>query len=771
MLQKRSSFDGMADGGEVPTESPREFIDVDQIISAARRQWLVVAVSMSIAGVLGYLYLAVATPVYTASARVLIDQGNSQIVDQLSVVGGVVEDEANVLSQVELIKSERIGLAVVDKLDLLNDSTFNTQSWSLLGAIKGFVSGIGNMLSFAVPEEQTAEEIDAARASAAARLLGNVDVVRIGRSYVLEIYYTSSNAPQAAAIVGAIADAYLTDQLDSKYEAITRASTWLQQRIEELRQKSLESDLAVQRFRAENDLIATTSGQLVSDQNLQELNSQLISAKAEVSSAEAKYQRIKTIIDNKQTDAIVSDALGSSVITSLRTRYLDASKLQTEIIQRLGPDHVSAKRLSAEMAEYERLIFDELGRIAQSYLSELAVAKARLETLQESVNAATGVTSSANTTLVQLRELERESETYKNLYQTFLQRYQETIQQRSFPIAEARIISSPRIPGSPSAPKSMQTLLLALAIGGVVGAGIGAFREFRDRFFRTAEQVRAELNQEFLGFAPIVQANADQAEATARVHRDRSPTSRTVVMASPVDRFVIDHPLSSFAETLRAAKVAADLNFGPRRPKTIGVVSVLPGEGKTTVAINFAELLASQGARTLLIDADLRNPGTTRAIARNSQVGLVEAITEGRPIRDLLLMDPETRLAVLPAVVKRRISHAADHLASNAMLDVLKQTENVFDYVILDLPPLAPVVDVRAIASRIDGFIFVVEWGRTARQLVRSTLINEPQVAEKCLGVVLNKVDMDRLKLYRAYGSSEYYYGRFSSYYRDERAS
>lgn len=717
-----------------------------------------------VSALIGYAYILTAVPLYTASTDLLIDQSNSRIVDELSVAGGVLEDEASILSQVELLKSDKIATSVVENLKLLDDPIFNASNKSIIRQAIDTLKSLVNVAEFVASEDVTTEEQEAKRRVAVQKLLSSTDVKRVGRTYVLELSYTSPSPTEAARIAAAFSEAYLTDQLDSKYDATRRASSWLQQRIDELRQKSLTSDLAVQKFRAENGLIAA-GGQLMTDQNLSELSSQLIVAQADTARAQARYSRIKSIVDAGQTDAVVTDALDSSVINTLRGKFLEASKKEAELSARLGENHVQAVRLRTEMQEYRRLIFEELGRIADSYLNEYQVAKVREESLRESVAAATGISSTANETLVQLRELERESETYKNLYQTFLQRYQEAVQQQSFPITEARVISQASIPVIPSFPKKPLVLALSVVLGCMIGAGIGALREFRDRFFRTADQVRDELHQEFLGIVPLVSGNNKRPE----VDSSEPGHLRRILKTNTLANYSVDHPLSSFAETLRSAKIAADLAFGERRPKHIGVVSVLPGEGKSTVAQNLAELIASQGARTLLIDADLRNPGTTRAFARHAQVGLVEGVLEERLLKDLIVVNPDTKLALLPAVVKRRISHTSEFLASPAFAALLRQAEESFDYIILDLPPLAPVVDVRAIAHRIDGFVFVVEWGKTARRMVRSTFQNEPLVADKCLGVILNKADTEKMKLYRAYGSGEYYYSRYSSYYRDER--
>jgi polysaccharide biosynthesis transport protein len=732
-------------------------INIDQLLAIARRQWIVVAAAVVLMLAVGVAYLLTAVPLYTASTSVLIDRGNSEVVQQLSTIGGVLDDEASVLSQVELLKSDTIGLATVDRLKLQDNAQFMSSGGSLVGTVTSSIKAL--IASIGLSSKSSDEFIDPAEAKrrlALSRLQDSLAIQRIGRAYVLEIAFTSPSPSLAATIANAVAESYLNDKLDAKYQATRRAGEWLQDRIEELRQQSLASDLAVQKFRAANGLVTAGNG-LVSDQQLTELNSALIVARADTARAQARYDRIQEILASGQTDAIVTDALDSSVINTLRQKYLEASKLESEITRRLGPDHVQAVRLRQEMSEYNRLMFDELKRIAESYQSELEVARSRERNITEGVLKATSVSVTASETQVQLRELERSSEAYKNLYQTFLQRYQEALQQQSFPVTEARIISKAVGPSGPSSPRKPLVIAISVLFGLMIGAGIGAFREFRDRFFRTGDQVRDVLGVEYLGATPAIVKKADTSVA--------SPVDREVHFRNSVSNFAMNYPLSSFSETLRSCKIAIDLNIA-KASKIVGVVSTLPGEGKSTIALNLAQVLAKSG-RTLLIDTDLRNPGTTRAIGQHAQAGLIQVLTEGLPYTSVLLHDPASGLDVLPVVVKRRITHSSELLASPQMHQLLSRVSAEYDYVVLDLPPLAPVVDARSIAGRIDGFIMVVEWGVVSRKVVQQTLVAEHQIAERTLGVVLNKVDVQKLKLYREYGSSDYYSSRYSSYYVD----
>ncbi|WP_376786307.1 polysaccharide biosynthesis tyrosine autokinase [Agrobacterium cavarae] len=757
MLHK--PFHGNEFRDEQDTDVQPQLVDIEAIIGIVRRQWLVVAAFVFVGILFAILYIASAVPLYTSQASVLIDREGNQLASQLSTISTIMDDEASVLSQVELFTSDAIGLETIVKLDLLEDPEFMAQSTSMISNVLRWGYSLFNISGAFTSADFTAEQQEMMKRNALRRLQAFMDVQRVGRTYILQISYTSPFPNLSAKIANGIADAYLVDKLNSKYEATRRAGEWLQNRIAELRQQALNADLAVQRFRASNGLVAA-GNQLVSDQKLSELNTALIAAQAETANARARLERIQDIIRSGQTDAIVTDVLGSSISNDLRQKYLNASKLETEITRRLGSDHTQAVRLRREMDEYKRLMFEELNRIAQSYASDLQVAQAREKSLSDSVLRATDVSTAANETQVQLRELEREAETYKNLYQTFLQRYQEAVQQQSFPVTDARVVKKATASGAPSSPNKLLSLAVFIFLGAGVGSAIGGLREYRDRFFRTGDHVRTTLGLEYLGSAPLV-VDAKKPRATTEVN------PRTIHTTSAVVNYTVEHPLSSFAETMRSIKIAADLTINEKSCKVIGVVSALPGEGKSTVSINFAQLLASQGSKTVLIDADFRNPGATRALSLHAREGVLEALIDNKPVKELMVWDTHTHLGFLPAVIKQRVPHSSELLTSNAMRKLIEELSNSFDYIVLDLPPLGAVVDARAMANRVDGFVFVAEWGKTARRAVRQLLASEPMVRNNCIGVVLNKVDSAKMKLYRPYGSAEYYETRYNQYYQE----
>jgi polysaccharide biosynthesis transport protein len=200
--------------------------------------------------------------------------------------------------------------------------------------------------------------------------------------------------------------------------------------------------------------------------------------------------------------------------------------------------------------------------------------------------------------------------------------------------------------------------------------------------------------------------------------------------------------------------------------KVIGIVSALPGEGKSTVAANLAQLLASNGSKTLLVDGDLRNPALTRTLGIAADRGVVDAVVAPQSWRSMLKFDRQTRLAILPGLVRGQFSHTGEALSSPGMRHLIQEARNAFEYIIVDLPPLGPVVDAKAFASLADGFLVVVEWGRTPRALVRTMFASEQTIAGKVLGVVLNKVSLKSLPKYGSFGGSEQFLMRYAEYYQ-----
>ncbi|MGP2490292.1 Wzz/FepE/Etk N-terminal domain-containing protein [Mesorhizobium sp. PUT5] len=749
------------------------FIDLDMLVAAARRQMRLVGLFAALGVLVGALYLAFTPSLYTASTRILLDDSLTKFAEDKQAPPAGPQADAMVLSQVEILKSSRLARSVVMDQKLQDNDAFLNPPRSPSGWLKAAVKSLAGLFSSSPASSDRSAE-NARIGKAVALLQSGLNAERVGRSLVIELSFENQDPKLAGAITRAYADAYLADHLDANFDATQRATVWLQGRLDDLRESSQEAALAVEQFRARTGLTAAR-GELMSEQQLSDLNSQLILAQADTANASARYNQFKAIVDSGPDNAVRNATIpaekgtsgnNTNAINEMKSRYLSISKREQDISSRFGEDHPQAVALRREEADLTRQIFAELQRLTESYRNEYQVARSREESLRTNVQDLSGRNSMTGKDQVELRNLEQKSQALAALYQAFLARYEEAAQQRSFPIAQARIISQADNPTTASSPRKTMVLGLSLVLGLFAGAAAGTVQEFRERFFRTGDDVRDSLGVNFLGYLPqignrLIEAGGAAANGEkARPHSSETVTPRML-------RVAINAPSSSFAETLRNVKLAGDVVLHHSPCKVIGFVSVLPREGKTTVAANFAGLLAANGARTLLIDADLRNPGLSRSLPQPEK-GLVEAIVGDVRWQNACLTDRKTQLAILPTVGRRRLSHTSELISGPGMADLLEEMRACFDYIVVDLPPLGPVVDAKAFAPLADGLVMVAEWGATPRLLVRSILQTERQIAARTLGIVLNKTDMKKLARYGQFGGAEQYLDRYVSYYVEE---
>jgi succinoglycan biosynthesis transport protein ExoP len=748
---------------------------IEQLTGLARRQYLVLLVVPAVAAAIGLLYLLVTPPQYTATATLLIDSSTLRVLqNQLQPQGDIPLDVLQVGSQVEILGSRKIALAVVKDLNLAEDPDF---------------VGTGAGLWSLVSRDTSSKEDRAQRALD--EFLSHRNISRGEKTYALNISYTSRSPVIAAKIANALAEAYIDDQLGAKFQTITRASGWLLDRINELKAKATSADRAVLEFKEKNNIVdfgginGTAGGgapsRLIGEQQLFELNSQLATARASTGEAKARLDRIEQIRKMDVSEAAIADILKSEIITRLRNQYLDLSAREANITARYGSDHTAATNLREQMEELRRNIAAELGRIAASYRSDYLIAKTREESLERSLANLVSEGQLTNRDRLGLAELESSAKVYHALYDSFLQRYMEAIQQQSFPITDARVISAAVPPSQKSKPVASFVLAIAVTMGFIVSLGIAALREATDGVFRTGRQAERELRVRCLAVIPLAPTRAvpvpalpGSTAASSRPDADpwnlpqrqddqgAKPDARGYAFTDPLKRRAADDPVSVFTEAFRAIKVTALLEAAIRDNKVIGITSTLPNEGKSTVACNLAVLMADAGKRVVLIDADLRNPTLARSLSPRPSTGWLEVLSGKIDLSQAIGQEPTTGLALLPLLLTEAPVHSDEVLSSQRFKDLIDQLRQRYDYVIVDLPPTAPVVDVRAVASVIDSFVFVVEWGNTRIKAVRHHLLAEPELRDRLLGVVLNKADLKALERFEQPGINHngYYMNR-----------
>jgi polysaccharide biosynthesis transport protein len=461
----------------------------------------------------------------------------------------------------------------------------------------------------------------------------------------------------------------------------------------------------------------------------------------------------RSVLDpTRQAMRIVRDNLGvarSGLSAVIRVDYTDpnperAARIANGVAEAYLDSRVAGRRKAAESAS----------AWLRSQLNDLQKKAAAAESELQEFRAKNDIGAQAK-----LNDLQANANTYRRLYETSLERYAETVQQESLQLSDINVVSRALPPTLRSKPKASLVLPAACFAGLCLGLGFAFWRELSDRTFRTAEQVRQDLKTDCLAMPEAIQISYRQ-RMSAPSGSSRRPDSQNIGRAG-IFAHVLSKPASQFAESVRALKVNCDFQMTEAGSKIVGFTSALEKEGKSTLAANFAMLLSRAGRRTLLVDADFHTNALSRALAPDATKGFCEAVLGRATLEEVLRTCSGSSLQFLPGLAPSQQFEASEFLGSPAAREFLEKLRQQYDYIVLDLPPLAPVVDVRAGGALVDGFILVVEWGRTPIPTVQRALASAQVVQYKLLGAVLNRADLRKMRSYgRSQQESEFYGSR-----------
>lgn len=723
-----------------------------------RRQYLVIIFTTVLASVASLIYLRLVPPAYTAQVQVLFENPRAQFLQKQSLLSEPVVDVTQIETQLQIIKSQATAAAVINQLKLANHPDFKESrplpSW-LLGWLRRWRSNPPAAAQSAAPEQLSEVTI--------AGFLDRLSAGRVGYSHVIEINFTSSDPALAAEIANAIAKAYINDQLEAKFEASRTATSWLRERLRNLGEEALTAERAVDAYKSQNNIVSP-GGKPIDEQQITELNTRLATARAQSSEAAAKLSRYETLLGTDPAkpsvignlDAIGSDAMNSPIITSLRQQYLELTRREAELSARVGRDHLAVVNIRNRLREYRVSILDEVKRLSEISRSDAELAKQRQQEIEKRLTVAIAQSRLTNSAELTIRDLESRAKSLRALYDTFLQQYMGSVQQETFPISETRVIFPASAAQTKSRPKAKVVLGFGLLGGLALGLLLGFVRDVMDRVFRTSSQLEAALELPCLSLVPILSLPRQQ-KPVARPQQTPEDLSRRILSTTPgIHRTVVGMPLSRYTEAIRSIKLAIDHSPANTSNQVIGVTSALPNEGKTTIAASLAQLIGHCGKKVIIVDCDLRNPSLSAGLVPKAVDGIIEVLNGERSLEEVVWRDPRTQLAVLPAVRRGPLLHSSEILSDSAICKLFDRLRQSYDYVIVDLPPLSPLVDVRVTAPLIDCYVLVVEWGRTKIDVVQHALHTAPTISDSLIGAVLNKTDIKAMARYDA-NRSDYY--------------
>jgi succinoglycan biosynthesis transport protein ExoP len=694
-----------------------------------RGLWLVLRWRASLIGlfalataVVAGVALFVLPPKYKATTIVLVDPRQPRVTQAEAVLSGIGTDAAAVESQVELIESSALARRVIARLSLDTDPDFNTPS--ALERITGGLLALLVLQSADLPDEKISRLVN--------KFQKGLSVRRRGLTYVLEISYLAGDPAKAARLSGAVAEAYLEDQRQAKADITARASGWLIDRIEEMRDRVRSSEQAVAAYKSANSIVDVTQGNRLVARQVEDLTQQLALQRSRTADARARLERIQQGANRISDPAALSESLQSAVIANLRTQYTEAARLEAEYSALYGSKFPGLVAIRAQRADVRKQIEAEIARILIAVRNEYQVATSHEASLEAELVKLKDQSGQNNETNVKLHELEREAQANRTLFEQFLNRAKETTEQQSLQIADARIISPALIPLRPDRPPTILLVMAATLCGAMLGIGLVLALERMRRGFRTADELERALSIPTLGILACSEAVAKGSNAAAprippKIERNRFLSPR------------FDDVAAAAEANLRAIRARLRRAGSGQASESLIILSALPGEGKSTFARNYARASAHGGVRTLLIDADIYTCSATRAFGM-SGAGLCEVLDGEATLFSAMRKESRSGLHILGARSEATSPAQPEEMDGKGLEPLLHECRKHFDLIVIDSPAVLPIGGLVPFVKCADRALLIVEWERTDRQAVAEVVNLLGEDAEKIAGTVLNKV-------------------------------
>lgn len=709
-------------------------LDLRAMLQLLRRRWLLIVVTVMVTlGAAGATLFAL-KPIYTATALVLVDPSKKNLLDPETQLSGSSSDSLRVDSEVELVKSDTTLMAVAKELSLAGDPEFGVR-----------IALRDQLLAWLRISEPKLPSGDDALKVVIGNLSSTVSVQRRGLTFLIAVNARSEKPQRAADVANAVARAYIQQQLEAKVSSVLSSRDIIQARIADASNAVAQSETAFDSFVDENlQRISDATGRTDLESTraeIERLTQARVQYAAVADSAQASLQR--------QDWASLASSLKDEALASLEQQRAYLANALSSAAQ----GSQTAVDLKQSLAQVEADLQKKATTAVDALKTDLASSQARATELRTKLRTEILDSNLPSDILTRIYALQQTAEIARQQYQTLLTRQQDLDTQAFLQVADSRIVAEATPPDTPSFPNPRLILIAAAVIGVLLGVGLAILIENFVGGFTSEAQLEAILR------VPV---------ATA-LPRQRSARRGAAESATVADALIVS-PLSVFSEAIRRIRISVDQGLRRRphqdgerpRGQVVVVSSAAPNEGKTTIALSLARAYALSGLSTILIDCDLRKPSIHKQLGMEASEGLLEYLAgngaEGFDLKSIMAVDGGSGARIVFGA--RRSDIATDQLiAGKTFARLISAAQNSFDIVILDTPPVGPVVDGLYLAGMADAIVFVVKWSATPQQEVRSAVTSMlgAKADDVTLLAVLNQQDINPAA----------YRGKYAGYYND----
>jgi capsular exopolysaccharide synthesis family protein len=686
-----------------------------------RRKWLLIA-AIAVSMIVGLFVTLLMTSMYSAATTIEIKREDYQIVN---VRGVESENSPTDLEFYEtqwgLLRAESLAERVVTQLRLQDDPSF----FEMFGKDK-----IASALRDGNRNGTSAEQQKRLR-DAADILLGHVSIAPTRGSRLAEIRATTPDPRLSEKIANAWSQAFIETSLERRFDATSYARTFLEQRLQQLKQRLQDSERSLVRYAANERIInipvSNSAGQegsterpLVAE-DLSASNRELNDATAARIAAQSRL---------RGSGGTTTEALNNQAISSLRTKRAELASDYALMTAKFDPGYPPARALADQIGALDRSIATEENRVRSTLQAAYNAASAREAGLRQRVNGLESDLVDLRGRTIQYNIFQREVDTNRQLYDALLQRYKEIGIAGGVGVNNISVVDRAKVPERPSSPRLLVNLLVSILIGGLAGAGLAVVLEQLDQTVSDPRELEAALGLPLLGVIP----RSDEGEPLDTLEDPKTPLVEAYLSTQTRLAFTTDHGI----------------------PRTLAITSTRPAEGKTTTAYAMARQLARASNRVLLIDSDMRSPSLHGMLGASGERGLSNYLA-GDDDWHTMVHKYVTNLSLLPAGPLP--PNAAELLTGARMSKLLSEVLKDFDHVVIDAPPVMGLADTPLIGSVVEGVLFVTESHSTPITMARIAISRLRESKSRVLGVLMTKFAAEKAQYGYGYDYG-YGYGR-----------
>jgi polysaccharide biosynthesis transport protein len=717
-----------------------------------KRRWMIAAFALVVLASAAFKTFT-ATPIYTAKGTLLIEQ------------------EPNILTFQEILKIESFQDDYYQtQYKLLQSYPLAERAVEKLGLAEKKARALN-----ARPKNKNGRSVDpknpAFKRELAESMMRAIKVSPIRQTRLVDVAYSDPDPNAAADTVNALFNAFVDLNVEARYIAAEQASEFLANQIKTIKNEIEISQQQLQKYGAEKNIVALSDKETTTIEKLAALNNALTEATIERVKKETYYNEVKNLsADN------IPETVGNQLIQRLRETYVGLSRDYQKKAETYKPDYPEMVRIKSELDTTRKALETETQRFIKGTYSDYLAALRREESLTDVFNRQKQEALQLDSNAIAYNSLKNEINNKKNLLESLMTRQSETgvsAQIRGLRTSNVRVVDPARVPIVPSSPNKRLNLLLALFLGLFGGIGLAFLVEYLDNSVKTSEDIQRYAKLPTLGIVPEFNPNTfnkgygyghghgHESRLKKKEKQEANPAGETAEASAKaaneseikaMELITYYAPESYFSENYRSIRTAFLLSSARPRRKAMIVSSPLPHEGKSAYASNFAVTLAQNNKKVLIMDADLRNPRQHRIFDVKNVRGLTNYLSGGSELESLI---KKTEVPNLFLVNSGPVPpNPVELLGSEKMGQLLVRLEEVFDYVVIDSPPLLSVSDAFVVAPHADGVILIVWSGKTRRESLRLAKEKLDLMNVPTFGVVINRVNLKEL----GYNYSNYYY-------------